>query len=112
MRRERRTIEAMVRIYCRGHHGLPGGDLCEGCRDLLDYAHARLGACRYQERKPTCGNCPRHCYKPSMKERVIRVMGYAGPRMTLRHPIMALMHLIDGLRPVPPVGKADSERRQ
>ncbi len=32
-----------------------------------------------------------------MRERVRAVMRYAGPRMLLCHPILALLHLRDGL---------------
>jgi hypothetical protein len=93
--REKRTVEAMIRIYCRGHHGTHGV-LCQECSELLSYAQARLARCRYQDKKPTCGNCPAHCYRPSMKEKIIGVMAYSGPRMTLRHPYFALRHLLDG----------------
>jgi hypothetical protein len=110
MRREKRTIEAMLRIYCRDHHLASG--LCTECSELLEYARRRLDGCRYQEKKPTCGNCPVHCYKPSMKEKVMDVMRYSGPRMTLRHPYYAFMHLIDGFRRPDPEkssgGKKDS----
>jgi len=94
--RERRTIDRMMHIYCHGHHGTHGEELCDECRELLEYANARLTKCRYQEKKPTCGNCPSHCYRPSMKEKIMQVMMYSGPRMTLRHPYYALMHLLDG----------------
>lgn len=97
MIRERKTMEAMIRLYCRDHH--PGGDaLCPECADLLRYAQARLERCPYQERKPTCARCPIHCYRPAMRDRIRAVMRYAGPRMLLRHPVLALLHLIDGLR--------------
>ena len=99
--REHRTIEQMVGIFCNDHHGTAKGDTCEECAGLLEYAHRRLDACRYQEHKPTCANCPSHCYKPSMKKRVMEVMGYSGPRMMLRHPYHALMHLLDGFRKPP-----------
>jgi hypothetical protein len=36
-----------------------------------------------------------------MRERVRAVMRYAGPRMLLRHPILAVLHLLDGMRPPP-----------
>jgi predicted amidophosphoribosyltransferase len=98
--RERRTLEAMVRLYCRGRHGTHG-ELCAGCQELADYARARLESCPFQERKPTCARCPVHCYRPEMRERIRAVMRYAGPRMLFRHPRLALLHLIDGLRKPP-----------
>jgi hypothetical protein len=33
-----------------------------------------------------------------MRERIREVMRYSGPRMLLSHPLMAIRHLIDGLR--------------
>jgi hypothetical protein len=98
--RERRTIDAMVRIYCRYHHGTRG-ELCRECADLHEYALLRLDRCRYQDGKPTCANCPVHCYRPDMRERVREVMRYSGPRMLLRHPYLALAHLRDGRRKPP-----------
>ena len=101
MRREEKTVAAMVRIYCRDHHAAPDG-LCDDCRALLAYAHERLRRCPYQERKSTCAKCPIHCYKPAMREQMRAVMRYAGPRMLLRHPLLAVLHLIDGLKKAPP----------
>lgn len=102
MRREHHTIDAMMRIYCHAHHGTNKDALCESCTELIEYAHLRLLKCRYQQKKPTCGNCPANCYKPSMEARMMDVMRYSGPRMTYRHPYYALMHLIDSLRKAPP----------
>lgn len=95
MDRERRTIEAMVRIYCRDHHGIRG-EPCQECSDLREYAFLRLERCTYQDAKPTCTKCPIHCYRPAMRERVREVMRYSGPRMLLRHPYLAIAHLRDG----------------
>ena len=100
MRRERRTIEAMIRLYCRDHHG-GGRKLCLGCAELLDYAFRRLDRCPFQEGKTTCAKCPVHCYKPSMREKVREVMRYSGPRMLWHHPVLALFHLLDGRRKEP-----------
>ena len=36
-----------------------------------------------------------------MREQIRIVMRWAGPRMMLRHPILAIGHLIDERRPVP-----------
>jgi len=100
MSREARTIDVMVAMYCHDLHGTRDG-LCEDCRELVEYARGRLDKCPYQEGKTTCAKCPIHCYKPSLRERMRAVMRYSGPRMLLRHPIMTIFHLWDGLRKEP-----------
>jgi predicted amidophosphoribosyltransferase len=99
MAREYRTVEVMVHMYCRGVHG--SDVLCADCAELLDYARERLAQCPFQAGKTTCAKCPVHCYRPAMRERMRAVMRYAGPRMLFRHPIMTLLHLLDGLRKEP-----------
>jgi hypothetical protein len=98
-RRERQTIAAMIRVYCRGRHA-GGKDLCPECRGLLEYAMTRLTRCRFGADKPTCAQCPVHCYQPRQREQIRVVMRYAGPRMLWRHPLLSLGHLLDGRRPV------------
>lgn len=100
MTREARTMEVMVEMYCHDLHGAQKG-LCEGCRELVEYAHGRLEKCPYQEEKTTCAKCPVHCYRPAIRERMRAVMRHAGPRMLWRHPILTIMHLLDGLRKEP-----------
>lgn len=103
--RELKTVAAMLQIYCRGHHGgaAPGdGHLCEACSGLLDYARKRLAACPFGPDKPTCANCRIHCYGARQREATRVVMRFAGPRMVLSHPLLALAHVIDGKRPAPP----------
>ncbi len=111
--RELRTIEAMVRLYCRGH-GHPGrAPLCAECAALYEYATRRLERCVFGDAKPACTNCVVHCYNAEMRERVRVVMRWAGPRMSLRHPILALLHLLDKKRPAPMLPeKADKNSRQ
>jgi len=97
--REQEALEAMMRMYCRHHHGrMP---LCEECQALADYARRRLERCVFGDAKPTCANCLVHCYKAEMRERVRVMMRWAGPRMLLRHPVLAIRHMIDGKRPAP-----------
>jgi hypothetical protein len=100
MVREKKTVAAMVHLYCRRLHGTRR-DLCSECEGLLSYARARLDRCPFQEDKPTCSKCPIHCYKPEPREKIRAVMLYAGPRMLLSHPVLALLHLIDGRREAP-----------
>lgn len=89
--KEKQTVELMIRIYCRHKEG--HGKLCKECRELLEYAEARLSKCPFGEQKRTCRLCSIHCYKPAMRTRMQEVMRYAGPRMLLYHPIKALIHL-------------------
>jgi hypothetical protein len=108
----------MLRIHCRGVHGTaasgavpspeaapPGTEapervdgLCGECAVLWAYVRERAGRCPFLEDKPTCVDCPVHCYRGEMRERVRQVMRYAGPRMGWRHPVLALFHLLDGRR--------------
>jgi hypothetical protein len=97
VRREKRTIAVMIDMYCADHHDR---EACAECSGLRDYAFARIDKCPFHFHKPTCVNCPIHCYRPTMRDRVREVMRYAGPRMPLRHPWLALMHLLDGRRQV------------
>ena len=98
--RERRTILAMIQLYCRAQHGGQAA-LCPDCQALADYALQRVERCPFKAGKPTCAKCLVHCYKPEMREKIRTVMRYAGPRMILPHPILSLWHLIDTKRPVP-----------
>jgi len=92
--REAKTIRAMIALYCRGHRHAADG-LCEECSALKDYALRRVEKCRFGEGKPACAKCAVHCYKPEMRARIREVMRYAGPRMLIRHPRLAILHLLD-----------------
>ena len=109
MAREFMTVKAMIRIYCNDTHE-SANDICEDCTELIVYAGKRLNKCPYAQEKPTCANCPIHCYKPDMRVKIREVMRYAGPRMIYRHPGMAIMHIIDG-RKKAPEGFLDSGRK-
>lgn len=96
LRREKLTMRKMVAIYCGDiHHSR--NELCPECRVILDYALERIENCPLREEKPACSACPIHCYEKTMRQQVRRVMRHAGPRMPLRHPLLALLHLLDGL---------------
>ena len=104
-------MEAMIRLFCGDHHDT-GGVLCEDCAELMSYAEKRLEKCPYQEDKPTCTNCPIHCYKPDRREQVKAVMKYAGPRMIFKHPIFAIRHMIDGHKKAPPRGHSAAQQSE
>ena len=113
LKREHETLVCMTRIYCDHHHGDPAGaDLCPECDRLMQYAYRRLEKCPYGTAKPTCANCPIHCYKPAQRQTARDIMRFAGPRMPLRHPWRALTHLFDKLRKVEHPMKMRSELRR
>jgi predicted amidophosphoribosyltransferase len=89
---EEHTVSRMIGIYCRGVHGTESG-LCSECAALLAYSRERLAICPLQPDKPVCANCRIHCYRPDMREKIRRVMRYAGARMLYRHPLMTARYL-------------------
>ena len=105
--REKETLQAMIGIYCRDLHR-SGESLCGECSELRDYALSKLDKCTFGEDKPKCSNCPIHCYKPAMRERIRAVMKHSGPKMVVKHPVLALGHVVAGVlhRPVKPKREA------
>lgn len=105
--REQRTVQVMISMYCEDHHPRPATEtaaataeprLCPDCVALLRYAQQRVERCPFGQDKPTCARCRVHCYRPDMREKVRAVMRYSGPRMTFRHPYLALRHVLDARR--------------
>ena len=102
--REYRTLAFMMADWCRHRHpdaaAVAGSGLCADCHELLAYAGQRLEKCPYGEDKPTCANCPVHCYRKVQRERMREVMKFGGPRLMFSHPWLAIRHVLDGRRRV------------
>ncbi|HEV8267160.1 MAG TPA: nitrous oxide-stimulated promoter family protein [Thermoanaerobaculia bacterium] len=109
--RERRTLELMVGLYCRERHAGPP-TLCPRCQELWAYAQRRLDLCVFAQEKPTCVACPIHCYSERMRAAVRDVMRFSGPRMLVRHPLLAIRHLLDERRPLSAKAEAIRARRR
>lgn len=95
--REQQVVTCMVEFYCRKKHHTKEG-LCLDCAALLAYARSRSEHCPFMEHKTFCSQCPVHCYKPDMREKIRQVMRFSGPRMLLVHPVLALHHMHETLR--------------
>lgn len=106
---ERKTIEAMIALFCRDRHGSPRA-LCAECAELADYARLRLEKCPFEADKPTCAKCPIHCYVPARREQIRAVMRYAGPRMLLHRPVLAIRHMLNERKPPPEHPRRRRER--
>ena len=76
--KDRRTLQAIGRIYCQGNHAERGKDvagMCSECGAAIEQTLARAEAC------------------PHGHERIKAIMRYAAPRMLVRHPLMTLEYL-------------------
>jgi len=90
---EKKTIRIMTEIFCRGNHSTRK-ELCEDCSNLLEYSLARIDGCLYEANKPVCADCPIHCYRKDMREKIRSVMRYSGPRMIFYHPFLTIRHIL------------------
>lgn len=50
VREEKETVAKMIHLYCRKKHH-SRNELCNECKDLLNYAHKRLSLCPFGEKK-------------------------------------------------------------
>lgn len=96
--REQKVVGQMIAIYCHGVHHTPTGQLCPQCQALNNYAMERSDKCPFMETKTFCSNCKVHCYRKDKAQQIRQVMRYAGPRMLLHHPILALRHVWESTR--------------
>ena len=94
--REASLLTRMIDHYCSTSHNTAGNELCESCRELLEYAHRRLENCRYGDAKPTCRKCPVHCYKPEKRDQIRKVMRISGQALCMRGDMDALRHMFRG----------------
>ena len=96
-RQEMEMLDAMISIYCRGNHHTKE-ELCPSCESLREYALKRTEKCPFMETKTFFSACTVHCYAPKMQEQIRLVMRYAGPRMLLVHPVLAVRHVMVTLK--------------
>ncbi|MDW7671859.1 MAG: nitrous oxide-stimulated promoter family protein [Bacillota bacterium] len=92
--REKRTVSAMIRLYCRTQHRHKR-ELCGECQKLEHYAHMRVDHCRYESSKPICGKCTAPCYAPEKRRQIRQVMRRTRLRMVFAHPLLTAFHLKD-----------------
>ncbi|MDO5040289.1 nitrous oxide-stimulated promoter family protein [Clostridium sp.] len=91
--KEKKIVQFMIEIYCYKKHGQRKNELCDDCKELLDYAHKRLTYCKFGDKKTSCSKCPIHCYKKDMKEKIKEVMRFSGPRLIIYKPYEFIRHI-------------------
>lgn len=92
--REKKLVSQMIALYCKKKHHTRSG-LCPECAALEAYARQRSEKCPFMETKTFCSNCPVHCYKADMREKIRKVMAFSGPWMLLYHPVTAIRHVLE-----------------
>lgn len=98
--RDRRTLEAIGRIYCSAHHEPAPSDeteLCPACREAIESTLARTLACP-NGHDGNCQDCSIKCQRGEAQDRIRTIMAYAAPRMAVRHPLMTFEYLHKKLR--------------
>lgn len=96
---EKKTIEAMIDIYCKENHydknksGTSRYLRCPICDEQAVYALMKIDQCPYKENKPVCSKCLVKCYNVKHKDNIKQVMRYSGPRMIFKHPLLLIRYV-------------------
>jgi hypothetical protein len=91
------VLREFIQIYCDTEHKdraktkKDGVNLCDECRETLQYAKWRREVCP-QNPKPTCKNCKIHCYKPEQRAKIKEIMRHSGMTLIKRGRIDLLFH--------------------
>ena len=93
---EKKTVLAMIEIYCRAKHNK--NKLCDECNEMLKYAYKKIELCPFLPDKPVCKNCPVHCYEKDRRERIRLIMRYAGPKIFIYKPVLALIYILNNIK--------------
>ena len=108
--KELSVVKMMIEFYCHHNHHTKHHELCPECQELYEYVVFRRSKCPWGDNKPFCANCPIHCYKPDMRQKIRDVMRFSGPRITFVHPIIAMRHLIETKKEKKKIAKMGIEK--
>lgn len=96
---EKETIRKMFGIYCKNNHGVSTGKkLCPKCTALLATAMLKMNRCPYGITKPICDKCKTPCFGTAQTKEFLEIMKGAQTRMFFKHPMMAMKHMLYGMR--------------
>ncbi len=92
------TLNKFFNIYCQNKHQNQtrkkynitynntsfqlDTNLCNECKELLEYAIQKLQNCPYKE-KPKCRKCPNPCYDKQEYKQMAKIMRYSGMKLGL-----------------------------
>lgn len=93
---DERTLRRMHHLFCRNFHNSQRlrSPLCQSCKSLLDYSLKQTDACKWKKLGRLCSNCNVHCFEESKRQEILQVMKFAGPRLLLTNPFLAIRYLL------------------
>jgi len=94
--KEKKTFDKMLKIYCKKKH--KSKVFCHECLEIQKYVYERIERCPFILDKPFCAHCKVHCYQKQMREKVIEIMKFSGPKMIFRAPILSIKHVIGHIK--------------
>ncbi len=94
--KEKELITIMINLYNKKK--FKQKQLTKEMQELLDYSYLRIENCPHRKKnlngeKPFCSCCSIQCYKADMRQNMVEVMKFSGPRILFSHPIVAIDHL-------------------
>ncbi len=93
---DEKTLSRMHRLYCRKFHGeeRTKSHLCKSCQALLEYSLERTGHCGRKKQGRLCSYCKVHCFEDTRRVEIKTIMRYAGKRLILTNPVLAMRYLL------------------
>lgn len=95
IRRDVEILREFTGLYCRKNHGRAAGELCDSCRETLEYAIERRTQCPMVP-KPACRNCPNPCYREPHRGRIKKIMRFGAMHLLKRGQVHKLIKLSFG----------------
>jgi hypothetical protein len=93
--REAKVVEMFLHTHCHRAHGQARGELCDKCRQLLDYSLQRLAECPHDP-KPRCSACPTPCYAEPYRTQIREAMKFSGVYFAKRGRLDLLLRYLRG----------------
>lgn len=105
---EKKIIREMILLYYKKIHT---ENLCDECKDVLDYACNRIDKCPFMEEKTFCSNCKSPCYNAKMRQKIKTIMRFSSKRMLFHHPILVIKHLVLSIREKIKIRRKDDKEK-
>lgn len=87
--KEMESMRLILDIYEKGHP-----EEREEIEAIRKYSMERIQKCPKMATKTYCSNCEIHCYRAEFREKVRKIMRYAGPRLLLKKPSFVIDHAL------------------